>query len=190
MSHFRDTSGTRLRHPPQPRTRRSDESRRPRARIRRPPPSAPAPSRSFFQRLLSVLKNRPMRLPDGRANLVKLKGGGHVEARDTAERERAGIASTGIASTAPRAAAVSRRAVDPVRACLRRPAAAAAHRRLRSRLRWLCSPGLTGAAPAAAQHHAETYDDMSLKKDKRWRQTKANNPRDSGVCWAVAWMRP
>ena len=129
MSHFRDTSGTRLRHPPQPRTRRSDESRRPRARIRRPPPSAPAPSRSFFQRLLSVLKNRPMRLPDGRANLVKLKGGGHVEARDTAERERAGIASTGIASTAPRAAAVSRRAVDPVRACLRRPAAAAAHRR-------------------------------------------------------------
>ena len=40
------------------------------------------------------------------------------------------------------------------------------------------------------EHHAETYDDMSLKKDKRWRQTKANNPRDSGVCWAVAWMRP
>ena len=135
-----------------------------------------------------------MRLPDGRANLVKLKGGGHVEARDTAERERAGIASTGIASTAPRAAAVSRRAVDLFAlACAAPPPpllTAAAHRRLRSRLRWLCSPGLTGAAPAAAQHHAETYDDMSLKKDKRWRQTKANSPRGSGVCWAVAWMRP
>jgi len=76
----------------------------------------------FFQRLLSVLKNRPMRLPDGRANLVKLKGGGHVE------------------------------------------------------------------------HHAETYDDMSLKKDKRWRQTKAAASLDSDIArgtafsWAVTGM--
>ena len=26
------------------------------------------------------------------------------------------------------------------------------------------------------EHHAETYDDMSLKKDPRWRQTKALGP--------------
>merc|ERR1719174_1725609 len=63
----------------------------------------------FFQRLLSVLKNRPMRLPDGRANLVKIKGGGHVE------------------------------------------------------------------------HHAETYDDMSLKKDPKWRKTKAAASLDADV---------
>lgn len=55
----------------------------------------------FCQRVAKLVRNRPMRTPDGRNNIIKLYGGGHVE------------------------------------------------------------------------HHAETYDDMSLKKDERWRKTKA-----------------
>merc|ERR1719201_3208940 len=55
----------------------------------------------FCQRVAHFFRKRPMLLPDGRRNMIKIKGGGHVE------------------------------------------------------------------------HHAETYDDMSLKKDDRWRQTKA-----------------
>merc|ERR1719453_2802145 len=31
------------------------------------------------------------------------------------------------------------------------------------------------------EHHAETYDDMSLKKDPRWRQTKAAASLDSDL---------
>jgi hypothetical protein len=27
------------------------------------------------------------------------------------------------------------------------------------------------------EHHAETYDDMSLKKDEKWRRTKVGSPR-------------
>jgi len=71
------------------------------------------------QRLAFLLKRRPLVKEDGRNNLIKIKGGGHVE------------------------------------------------------------------------HHAETYDDMSLKKDPRWRQTKAAASLDSDVfrgtafSWAV-----
>ena len=32
------------------------------------------------------------------------------------------------------------------------------------------------------EHHAETYDDMSLKKDAKWRQTKAAASLDSDIC--------
>ena len=55
----------------------------------------------FCQRVARLVRNRPMFTKDGRRNIIKIKGGGHVE------------------------------------------------------------------------HHAETYDDMSLKKDPRWRRTKA-----------------
>lgn len=61
----------------------------------------------LFQRLGLWLKKRPLKLPDGRTNVVKIRGGGHVE------------------------------------------------------------------------HHAETYDDMSLKKDPKWRRTKAALSLDS-----------
>jgi len=55
----------------------------------------------LFQYLLRFMKKRPIIRQDGRRNVVKIRGGGHVE------------------------------------------------------------------------HHAETYDDMSLKKDPKWRKTKA-----------------
>lgn len=55
----------------------------------------------FCQRVAHFLRKRPLLLKDGRRNMIKIKGGGHVE------------------------------------------------------------------------HHAETYDDMSLKKDERWRRTPA-----------------
>ena len=63
----------------------------------------------FCQRVAFVLQRRPMSKADGRNNMIKIKGGGHVE------------------------------------------------------------------------HHAETYDDMSLKKDERWRQTKAAASLDGDV---------
>lgn len=59
------------------------------------------------QRLAFLWRGRPLRKKDGRPNMIKIRGGGHVE------------------------------------------------------------------------HHAETYDDMSLKKDPRWRQTKAAASLDS-----------
>ena len=34
----------------------------------------------------------------------------------------------------------------------------------------------------SVEHHAETYDDMSLKKDAKWRQTKAAASLDSDIC--------
>ena len=61
----------------------------------------------FCQRIAYVLRRRPMVKADGRNNMIKIKGGGHVE------------------------------------------------------------------------HHAETYDDMSLKKDPRWRRTPAAASLDS-----------
>ena len=64
----------------------------------------------FCQRIAYVLRRRPMVKADGRNNMIKIKGGGHVE------------------------------------------------------------------------HHAETYDDMSLKKDAKWRQTKAAASLDSDIC--------
>jgi len=73
----------------------------------------------FCQRVANFLRRRPLTLPDGRRNMIKVKGGGHVE------------------------------------------------------------------------HHAETYDDMSLKKDPRWRKTKAAASLDSdefrgtAFSWAV-----
>ena len=68
----------------------------------------------FFQRLLRILASRPLFTKDGRVNIVKLKGGGHVE------------------------------------------------------------------------HHAETYDDMSLKKDERWRKTPAAASLDSDISRGTA----
>ena len=73
----------------------------------------------FCQYVARIVSRRPIFMPDGRRNLIKLKGGGHVE------------------------------------------------------------------------HHAETYDDMSLKKDPRWRKTKAAASLDSdrfrgtAFTWAV-----
>lgn len=73
----------------------------------------------FCQRVGYWLRSRPLYNPDGRRNMIKIKGGGHVE------------------------------------------------------------------------HHAETYDDMSLKKDERWRQTKAaasldtDQFRGTAFTWAV-----
>jgi len=73
----------------------------------------------FCQHAARVLGRRPLFLPNGRRNQIKLKGGGHVE------------------------------------------------------------------------HHAETYDDMSLKKDPRWRRTPAAASLDSdrfrgtAFTWAV-----
>ena len=61
----------------------------------------------FCQRIAAFFAKRPLFLKDGRRNMIKLKGGGHVE------------------------------------------------------------------------HHAETYDDMSLKKDPRWRRTPAAASLDS-----------
>ena len=61
----------------------------------------------FCQHVAKLFRKRPLWLPDGRRNMIKLKGGGHVE------------------------------------------------------------------------HHAETYDDMSLKKDPRWRRTPAAASLDS-----------
>merc|ERR1719331_1711044 len=61
----------------------------------------------FCQAVAHLLRKRPLRKADGRPNMIKIRGGGHVE------------------------------------------------------------------------HHAETYDDMSLKKDDRWRQTKAAASLDS-----------
>ena len=72
----------------------------------------------FFQRLLLWLKKRPLLTKDGRRNIVKLKGGGHVE------------------------------------------------------------------------HHAETYDDMSLKKDPRWRKTKAAASLDEDEFRGTAFTWP
>ena len=63
----------------------------------------------FCQRVGLWLRKRPMFLPDGRRNFVKIRGGGHVE------------------------------------------------------------------------HHAETYDDMSLKKDERWRRTPAAASLDGDI---------
>ena len=68
----------------------------------------------FFQRLLRIVASRPLFTKDGRVNIVKLKGGGHVE------------------------------------------------------------------------HHAETYDDMSLKKDERWRKTPAAASLDSDISRGTA----
>jgi len=62
----------------------------------------------FCQRVAHVLRSRPLLKPDGRNNLIKIHGGGHVE------------------------------------------------------------------------HHAETYDDMSLKKDPKWRKSKAAASLDRG----------
>ena len=73
----------------------------------------------FCQRVAFFLRKRPLFKEDGRRNMIKLFGGGHVE------------------------------------------------------------------------HHAETYDDMSLKKDPRWRKTKAAASLDSdefrgtAFTWAV-----
>ena len=64
----------------------------------------------FCQRVAAFVSKRPIFLKDGRRNMIKIKGGGHVE------------------------------------------------------------------------HHAETYDDMSLKKDAKWRQTKAAASLDSDIC--------
>ncbi len=61
----------------------------------------------FCQRVAAFVSKRPIFLKDGRRNMIKIKGGGHVE------------------------------------------------------------------------HHAETYDDMSLKKDPRWRRTPAAASLDS-----------
>jgi len=61
----------------------------------------------FCQHVAKFFRNRPLFMADGRRNMIKLKGGGHVE------------------------------------------------------------------------HHAETYDDMSLKKDPRWRRTPAAASLDS-----------
>jgi len=61
----------------------------------------------FCQNVARLFRGRPIWKADGRRNVIKIKGGGHVE------------------------------------------------------------------------HHAETYDDMSLKKDPRWRQTKAAASLDS-----------
>merc|ERR1711871_837005 len=63
----------------------------------------------FCQHVAHVFRSRPLWKDDGRRNMIKIKGGGHVE------------------------------------------------------------------------HHAETYDDMSLKKDPRWRQTKAAASLDADV---------
>lgn len=63
----------------------------------------------FCQKVAHLFANRPTIDADGRSNIIKIKGGGHVE------------------------------------------------------------------------HHAETYDDMSLKKDPRWRQTKAAASLDTDV---------
>jgi len=76
----------------------------------------------FFQRALHLLRKRPLLLEDGRNNIVKIKGGGHVE------------------------------------------------------------------------HHAETYDDMSLKKDNRWMQTpaakslNADKFRGTAFTWFVTFL--
>lgn len=72
----------------------------------------------FCQQIGRLVFKRPMQLPDGRKNMIKIKGGGHVE------------------------------------------------------------------------HHAETYDDMSLKKDARWRQTPAAASLDSDEFRGTAftWM--
>jgi len=73
----------------------------------------------FCQRVAFFLRGRPLLKPDGRKNIIKIFGGGHVE------------------------------------------------------------------------HHAETYDDMSLKKDERWRQTKAaasldtDEFRGTAFTWSV-----
>ena len=63
----------------------------------------------FCQRVARLVRNRPMFTKDGRRNIIKLKGGGHVE------------------------------------------------------------------------HHAETYDDMSLKNDERWRGTAASKSLDDDM---------
>jgi len=76
----------------------------------------------FCMRVGAFFRKRPLKLPDGRTNFIKIKGGGHVE------------------------------------------------------------------------HHAETYDDMSLKKDERWRRTKAalsldgDDFRGTAFSWPVTGM--
>merc|ERR1719282_1666856 len=76
----------------------------------------------FCQRVANFFSKRPMLLKDGRPNMIKIKGGGHVE------------------------------------------------------------------------HHAETYDDMSLKKDERWRRTPAAASLDcdlfrgTAFTWVVTGM--
>jgi len=76
----------------------------------------------FCQRVAHFLRKRPLLLKDGRRNMIKIKGGGHVE------------------------------------------------------------------------HHAETYDDMSLKKDERWRRTPAaasldaDKFRGTAFTWEVTGM--
>ena len=72
----------------------------------------------FCQYVARIVSRRPIFTPDGRRNLIKLKGGGHVE------------------------------------------------------------------------HHAETYDDMSLKKDPRWRKTKAAASLDSDTFRGTAFTWP
>lgn len=72
----------------------------------------------FCQAVAHLLRKRPLRKADGRPNMIKIRGGGHVE------------------------------------------------------------------------HHAETYDDMSLKKDDRWAQTKAAKSLNGDVFrgTAFSWM--
>ena len=72
----------------------------------------------FCQAVAHLLRKRPLRKADGRPNMIKIRGGGHVE------------------------------------------------------------------------HHAETYDDMSLKKDDRWTQTKAAKSLNGDVFrgTAFSWM--
>ena len=109
----------------------------------------------FVQRLAFIFRKRPLVKADGRNNIIKIHGGGHVRA---AARPVPFELARGVTALAP---------CPPQHPFCLVPSAGHSH-----------ADALACTTPQV-EHHAETYDDMSLKKDPRWRKTKAAASLDS-----------